>query len=112
LLPDARLDDGLLDVGVLAPSHLLGWVRVAHRVLTSSRRDDRHLTRHRARRIEIVAETELPRQVDGEMIAPGRSLTISLNRGALTVRVPLTAGDGQVRAREPGSWPRSDAEIR
>jgi YegS/Rv2252/BmrU family lipid kinase len=111
LLPEARLDDGLLDVGVLAPSHLSGWVRVAHRVLTSSRHDDRHLTRHRARWIEIVADTELPRQVDGEVIAPGRSLTISLNRGALIVRVPLIAGEGQVRAREPGSWPRSDAGI-
>ena len=27
LLPGARLDDGLLDVGILAPSGLLGWPR-------------------------------------------------------------------------------------
>lgn len=91
LLPEARLDDGVLDVGILAPADLLGWIRVAYRVTTGSRYDDRHLTRHRARLIEITAETELPREVDGEVIAPGRSLTISLNQNSLTVRVPSSS---------------------
>src|SRR6202000_2303078 len=31
LLPDARPDDGLLDVGVLAPQGALGWAPPAHR---------------------------------------------------------------------------------
>ena len=88
LLPDARLDDGVLDVGILAPSDPLGWARVAHRVLTSSGRTDRHLERYRARRIEIHAEAELPRQADGEVLAPSRSLTVTLRQQALLVRVP------------------------
>ena len=86
LLPDARLDDGVLDVGILAPSDPLGWARVAHRVLTSSRRTDRHLERYQARRIEIHADAELPREVDGEVIVPSRSLTVTLRQGALLVR--------------------------
>lgn len=88
LLPQARLDDGELDVGILAPAGLPGWLRVAHRVLTGSRHDDRHLTRLRARRVEVTADTELPREVDGEVIAPARSLTMCVNEAALTVRVP------------------------
>ena len=52
LLPGARLDDGLLDVGILAPPDLLGWGRVAHRVLTQASRNDRPLERYTARRIE------------------------------------------------------------
>ena len=88
LLPRARLDDGLLDVGILAPAGPGGWLRVAHRVLTGSGRDGRQLERHQARRVEIRAETELPREVDGEVITPGRSLTVTLLRRALTVRVP------------------------
>ncbi len=88
LLPDARLDDGVLDVGILAPSDPLGWARVAHRVLTSSSRTDRHLERYRARRIEIHADAELPRQADGEVLAPSRSLTVTLRQRALLVRVP------------------------
>ncbi len=89
LLPRAQLDDGLLDVGILAPSGPAGWLRVAHRVLTHSGRDCPQLERHQARRIEIRAGTDLPREVDGEVIAPGRSLTVTLLRSALTVRVPF-----------------------
>ena len=88
LLPDARLDDGLLDVGILAPAGLAGWGRVARRVLTGSRYDDPNLERYRARRVEIEAAAELPREVDGEVITPGRSLTVTLRPGALLVRVP------------------------
>ena len=72
LLPDARLDDGVLDVAILAAAGPLGWGRVAYRVLTGSRRDDRRLERYRARRVEIQADAGLPREVDGEVIAPGR----------------------------------------
>ena len=88
LLPDARLDDGELDVGVLAPSSLLDWGVVARRVLAASRRDDARLARYRARRVEIRADRELPRQADGEMIEPGRALTVTVLPAALLVRVP------------------------
>jgi diacylglycerol kinase family enzyme len=88
LLPEARLDDGLLDVGILAPAGPAGWLRVAHQVLSGGGRDGRQLERHQARRVEIRTDTELPREVDGEVIAPGRSLTVTLLRRALTVRVP------------------------
>jgi undecaprenyl-diphosphatase len=88
LLPQARLDDGLLDVGILAPSGTAGWLRVAHQVLTGSGRGGSQLERHQARRVEINAVEELPREVDGEVITPGRSLTVTLLRRALTVRVP------------------------
>ncbi len=88
LLPRARLDDGALDVGILAPSGAVGWLRVAHRVLTGSGREGGQLETHQACRVEITAETELLREVDGEVISPGRSLTVTLLRRALTVRVP------------------------
>lgn len=88
LLPAARLDDGNLDVGVLAPASLAGWAQVAHRVLAASDRDGRALARYRARRVEIRADRDLARQVDGEVIAPGRSLTVTVLPGALLARVP------------------------
>jgi YegS/Rv2252/BmrU family lipid kinase len=88
LLPGARLDDGRLDVGILAPSGLLGWPRAAAHVLTRSQRQDRTLERFQARRVEISAAACLPRQIDGEVIAPGRTLTVEVCPGALTVRQP------------------------
>ncbi len=88
LLPGARLDDGLLNVAILAPSGTLGWVRVAGLILTRSRHQDRQLARYQARCIQISAGRDLPRQIDGEMIAPGRTLNVSVCPGVLTVRQP------------------------
>ncbi len=88
LLPAARLDDGLLDVGILAPHGPLGWPRLATRVLTNSSYQDRMLERFQARRIEITTRALLPREVDGELVTPGRTLTVTVQPGALTVRIP------------------------
>ena len=88
LLPDARPDDGLLDVGILAPASLFGWVRVGYRVLTRSRRDDHRLERYRARKVEITADKQLPREADGEIIDPARELVVNLRPRSLIVRTP------------------------
>jgi diacylglycerol kinase family enzyme len=93
IMPDARLDDGMLDVVILAPAGLLGWASVGLRVVARSRHDDAKLERHTARRAEITAGTDLPRQADGEMIGTARSLTVAVLPGVLRVRVsPARAG--------------------
>ena len=101
LLPEARIDDGLLDVGVLAPHGLVGWARVATRVLTHSQHRDRQLERFQARRVEITAHAVLPREVDGEVVAPGRTLTVAVRPGTLTVRVPAGQERSAVEAGSP-----------
>ena len=88
LLPDARLDDGLLDVGVLAPHGPFGWTRLATRVLTHGHHQDRMLERFQARTVEITAAEPLLREVDGELAGTRRTLTASVKPGALTVRTP------------------------
>jgi diacylglycerol kinase (ATP) len=88
IMPAARLDDGLLDVVILAPAGPLGWAGVGYRVLLRSPRDGRAVERYTARTAEIGADAELPRQVDGEMIGPARSLTVAVRPGSLIVRVP------------------------
>jgi diacylglycerol kinase family enzyme len=91
IMPDARLDDGRLDVVVLAPAGPLGWADVGYRVAVGSRRDDVQLERFRADTVEIRAEepaTGLPRQVDGELVEPSRTLTVHVLPAALLVRVP------------------------
>jgi diacylglycerol kinase family enzyme len=103
IMPQARLDDGRLDVVFLAPSGLLGWAYVGCRVAVGSGRDDLQLERFQATVIEIRAEwpgsaaLALPRQLDGELISPSSSLSIHVLPGALLVRVP----DGS--AEEPAS---------
>jgi diacylglycerol kinase family enzyme len=88
LLPRARLDDGLLDVGILAPSGTWDWIRLAGRVLARDQRQDRALPRWQAHRVRIGADAVLPRQVDGEIVPPGRALGVCVCPRALTVRLP------------------------
>jgi diacylglycerol kinase (ATP) len=88
LLPAARPDDGVLDVGILAPAGPADWARVGYRAITGSGRDDRRLERYRARRVEIRAESVLARQADGEMLDSSDALTVEVRPGALLVRVP------------------------
>jgi diacylglycerol kinase family enzyme len=88
LLPDARLDDGMLDVGVLAPHGPFGWTRLATRVLTHSHRQDRMLERFKARKVEILASARLPREVDGELVTDSHLLTVTIEPSALIVRMP------------------------
>jgi undecaprenyl-diphosphatase len=99
LLPEARIDDGLLDVGILAPHGPFGWPKVATRVLTRSHHQDRHLERFQARKVEITAHAPLPREVDGEVVAHGRTLTVAVRPAALRVRVPA----GREAAARPTS---------
>lgn len=93
LLPDARLDDGVLDVGVLAPHGPFGWTRLATRVLTHSHHQDRMLERFQARKVEITTQAPLPREVDGELVLAGQSLTVIIQPSALTVRMPRLYGN-------------------
>jgi diacylglycerol kinase family enzyme len=88
LMPDARPDDGVLDVAVLAPHGPFGWTRLATRVLTHSHHHDRMLERFRARKVEITAAADVPREVDGDPVPAGPSLAVSVLPGALTVRCP------------------------
>lgn len=88
LLPRARLDDGLLDVGILAPSGAWDWIRLAGRVLARGGRQDHALPRLQARRVRISADGVLPRQVDGEIVPPGRALSVCVCPRALVVRLP------------------------
>jgi len=88
LLPDAVPDDGVLDVVVLAPRHLLDWGRLLARLVGRSRTDDGNLHRHSARRIEVRADSPLQAQLDGEPVGQTTSLTVEVAPAALYLRVP------------------------
>jgi diacylglycerol kinase family enzyme len=88
LMPDARPDDGILDVVVIAPRNVVDWGRVAVTVLIRRHRPDFRVERFRCRRVRIEADQALPQQLDGEVIGEGREMDIEVQPGALVVRVP------------------------
>jgi diacylglycerol kinase family enzyme len=88
VLPDAAVDDGLLDVVVVAPRTLRDWIRLAWRIFRRDRTKDSQLERFRGRSVQVEADRIVPRQIDGEVIDDGRSLDARIEPGALVIRVP------------------------
>lgn len=88
LLPDAAIDDGVLDVVILHPRKFLSWIPLAVRVLAKSQTTDELIDRRTGSRVRITAATDTPRQLDGDSIGEGRELRMECVHGRLLVRVP------------------------
>ncbi|MCW2765017.1 MAG: phosphoesterase, PA-phosphatase related protein [Nocardioides sp.] len=88
LLPDAAIDDGLLDVVILHPRRFLSWLPLAYRVLAKQSRTDDTINRMTGRTIVVRASIDTPRQLDGDSIGPGRELRMECLHGRVLVRVP------------------------
>ncbi|HWU22700.1 MAG TPA: diacylglycerol kinase family protein [Nocardioides sp.] len=88
LIPDAAIDDGQLDVVMLYPRKFLSWIPIVVRIL--SRREERageSVARMTGRKVAVRASTEVPRQLDGDIIGAGRELTMECIHGRVLVRV-------------------------
>ena len=89
LLPDAQIDDGQLDVVVLAPKRFIGWLAIIIRVLGRQRRTNERLDRLAGQKVVIRAEKPMPMQLDGDPVGSGTEITAEVQHGVLLVRVPL-----------------------
>ncbi|WP_036225944.1 diacylglycerol kinase family protein [Marmoricola sp. URHB0036] len=88
LIPDAAIDDGRLDVVLLYPRRFLSWLPLAIRVMTRSKRTDELIARMSGREVVVRANVDAPRQLDGDLIAPGKEIRARCIHGRLLVRVP------------------------
>jgi YegS/Rv2252/BmrU family lipid kinase len=88
LLPDAAIDDGQLDVVMLHPQRFVSWIPLAFRVLAKAARTDELINRMTGAKVVVRASTDVPRQLDGDSVGPGRELTMQCVHGRLLVRVP------------------------
>lgn len=88
LTPDARLDDGLLDVGVAAAVSRWRILRLLPKALKGAHTTDPAITMLRCRRIQLACRAELPVQVDGEVIVRNADrVEINIQPGRLEVIV-------------------------
>lgn len=88
LLPDARPDDGHLDILILAPRTPMDWLRVVGHVLTRSQRYDRRAERYTAARIKIDVEPAVLYECDGDPIGYGTTMSVETSPKALLLRTP------------------------
>jgi YegS/Rv2252/BmrU family lipid kinase len=88
VMPDARPDDGLLDIAVLQTRTLLDWARLAIGVLLRRRRNDPELEVLRARRVEVRCDRPQPVERDGDPAGATEHLVVEIVPRALTLCVP------------------------
>jgi diacylglycerol kinase (ATP) len=88
VMPDARPDDGLLDVAVLRTRTLPDWARLAVGVLLRRRRNDPELEVLRARRVEVRCNRPQPVERDGDPAGETDHLVVEIVPRALTLCVP------------------------
>jgi diacylglycerol kinase family enzyme len=101
LLPDAAVDDGLLDIIVLRPEGFVGWIQIVIKivwengVLRRSRLgrkmmmgEVRALNYSRGRSLTVSLRREEAVELDGDGFGDCVALTTWVVPGALTVRVP------------------------
>ncbi|QHO90184.1 diacylglycerol kinase [Actinomyces sp. 432] len=94
LLPDARLDDGLLDVAAIDTLYgLWGWASLARQVLpprpaSYSTGGAAQVLLRRGREATVWLDRPAAVEVDGDLVAPTRGVRVRVQPGALRVRRP------------------------
>jgi diacylglycerol kinase (ATP) len=87
LIPDARPDDGRLDVYVASPHRLSHWLGVLLRLITLRRRTDDRVDQWQATQVEVRLNHPDPYQLDGDVVGDCSNLRAEVCPGALTVCV-------------------------
>ena len=105
LLTEAEPDDGWLDVAVLTPRNLRHWLALGWAVIRRSGQVPQ-MEVFRGRRVVVTSNRAQPRELDGDLISPGRQLRAEVRpAGALALRPPARGRPrpGRRRAEAPGS---------
>ncbi|SEB45038.1 lipid kinase, YegS/Rv2252/BmrU family [Paramicrobacterium humi] len=104
LLPDARIDDGQLDVAVLQPNGVLGWLQVwrkvrwengmlrrssiGRRIIKATEGKDSTITYLRSPSVTIRPDESQELELDGDEFGAASAVRFTVDPGALRVRVP------------------------
>lgn len=88
LMPNALVDDALLDVVIASPKGVVGWVPVATRIVTRQRKGHPTLDHKPCKEVRVRTDRPLPVQVDGDVVGESKEITAIVRAATLTVRVP------------------------
>lgn len=103
--PDAKPDDGVLEVGVVAARGTLQWAAVLARLVRGNAERSQLVCTTTGRRVEVEFDRAIPYELDGGARKKTRRLKASVEPGAITVAVPAGEGSPQRTPTETGSRP-------
>jgi diacylglycerol kinase family enzyme len=88
IFPDAKVDDGLLDIAVLAPHHgKLGWLSVVAGMIGKGRGKDTAVEYFQGKTVEITLEHKDDSPMDGDHEGESKHVLMTMEPGALTLRM-------------------------
>lgn len=96
IFPGARLDDGLLDIMMVAPRGKLGWFGVAAEFLRRGKGKDPSLEYFQCKSAEIQTMVPQEIEIDGDPLGKGTHLSVQVQPQSLRVRMPYGRKDSAV----------------
>jgi len=87
LMPDAEVDDGLLDAVVMSPKGFFGWAAVAADLASRHRRGHRQIIRLTLTSLSVETGRAVEAQIDGDPMGEQYGLATRILPAALLVRV-------------------------
>jgi diacylglycerol kinase (ATP) len=88
VFPDARPDDGLLEIGVVTAKGKLHWLRVLGRIVTHGPDSSPLVSITRGRKVTVRIDGPMPYQLDGGARTKTDKLRIRIEPAAVPVCVP------------------------
>lgn len=89
-LMEVAADDGELGVAILTANSIRHWLKIVWAIITRRVRVPR-LETYRAKRVSIDARVVQRREIDGDEIAPGKTMLVNVVPGALILCGPEPA---------------------
>lgn len=86
-VPDALIDDGVLDVVVVSPRSALGWLAMAGKVVFQHKSNVPVIDFYRSQNLTIRTVLPVETQIDGDPSGPATSVKVSVEPKAVLVRV-------------------------
>jgi diacylglycerol kinase family enzyme len=86
IFPEAKIDDGVMDLLVLAPRGRFGWLGVIAGIFGRKKNKRESAEYFKGKTAEVTLEVDEEFQLDGDHVGTGKHLAIRLDPGALKVR--------------------------
>jgi len=88
LMPDAKVDDGKLDVMLASPQGLLGWGAVAMDLASRHRFGHSAVKRMQAEKVEVTLGRPVEGELDGDAVGQVSAMLCEVHAGGLPIRLP------------------------
>lgn len=93
LVPGAKLNDGLMDVVVIAPRGPLGWVTLTSKIIFKQRHDLPSMEHYTCQKLRAEFHKPTESQIDGDGLGRITAFEAEIMPEALSLRVPPSQGD-------------------